>query len=168
MIDRLLVGLKDLGWHGHLRSIAVHEGVLEVEPGGAVSSEMAARIARAADEARHVCEECGAEAVAGDEGRALCPRCATLDRAVAEALKAAPDNEMLGALVYELYCAWELRRRIASFDEALERGTLRTYSSEEVFNELRRWSIEGPERSPAAPAPHSASKHRHGSPRRRH
>ncbi len=148
VIDRLLVDLKALGWRGELRSIAAHNGRLGVEIGGAVSAQMAARIARAADEARHVCEECGTEAVVGSEGRALCSRCATLDRAVSAALEAAPDDETLGALVYELYCAWELRRRIASFDE----GRARTYSSDEVFDELRRWSIEGPERAPAEPS----------------
>jgi hypothetical protein len=109
-IDRLVVDLKNMGWRGHLRSIAAHDGTLEVEFGGDVTPAMLARIARAADEARHVCEECGAASREDRKGSALCSRCATLGTAVAAALEDAPDDAPLGALVYELYCAWDIRR----------------------------------------------------------
>lgn len=150
-IDRLVVDLKDMGWRGHLRSIAAREGALWVDLGGEVTPAMLTRVARAADEVRHVCEECGATVRDERPGRALCSRCATLDAAVAAALEAAPDDATLGALVYDLYLAWDLRRRVAERDEKRQAGKPLGYSSEEVFEELRRWATEGPPCSTSEP-----------------
>ncbi len=151
VIDRLFVDLRDLGWRGHLRSIASRNGTLEVEFAGKVTPAMLARVVRAADEARLVCEECGAAAQDERPGRTLCSRCSTLDAAVAAALSAVPDGATLGTLVYELYVAWDLRRRIATLDEERKTGRVVGYSSEEVFDELRLGSIEGPPLSPSEP-----------------
>ena len=151
VIDRLVVDLKDLGWGRHLRSIAARDGELGVALAGEVTPAMLARVARAADEARLVCEECGAAARNERPGRALCSRCATLDAAVAAALSAVSDEATLGTLVYELYVAWDLRHRVAKLDEDGTTGHVVGYSSEEVFDELRRWSIEGPPLSPSEP-----------------
>lgn len=151
VIDRLVLDLKNLGWRGHLRSITARDGELGVELAGEVTPAMLARTARAADEARLVCEECGAAARDERPGRALCSRCATLDAAVAAALSAVPDETTLGTLVYELYVAWDLQRRVATPDEDRTTGQVVGYSSEEVFDELRLWSIEGPPLSPSEP-----------------
>ncbi|MBK6427856.1 MAG: hypothetical protein IPF82_17210 [Blastocatellia bacterium] len=150
VIDRLVLDLKNLGWRGHLRSITARDGELGVELAGEVTPAMLARIARAADEGRLVCEECGAAARTSVRG-GHSARGARLDAAVAAALSAVPDETTLGTPVYELYVAWDLQRRVATLDEDRTTGQVVGYSSEEVFDELRLWSIEGPPLSPGEP-----------------